>query len=444
MTVVSQEALEAAPVPRRARLSGVVAGLTAANVLSAAMGFVTGPLLARALGASGRGDLAAIQVPLVLIPGVLGFGIPAYAYRTVPRGEPVGKVLGSLGLPLLVCGVVTAACAVPAADALAGGRETVRTFLIVVFLSAPFLLLASLLQSCLSALERWRDVIAMTMVPFLVPCLATVALYIAGDLTVGTAAVATVAGSLLALIPGVRMMLRARPITVRRKLTRAGLRFGLRSWIGGLASIVNLRLDQFLMITFVAPRILGLYAVATTISGVPTLMTGALSPPLMTRIAAGERSLLPQAVRISLASTVLVNAAAAAVTPFALTLLFGRQFSGAVPMALLLLLATIPLSTAGVLSSGLQADGDPVVPTIGEGIALLITVGGLLAVLHRYGGIGAACVSLAAYSASFAFQLFMARRRLGQPISQFIVPTRADLAWAVARIRGVLHVSGQS
>jgi O-antigen/teichoic acid export membrane protein len=212
----------------------------------------------------------------------------------------------------------------------------------------------------------------------------------------------------------------------------------LKSWVGGLALIANLRLDQFLMITVVAPRELGLYAVATTISGASGLATGALSPPLMTRIAAGETNLLPQAVRIAVTVTVGLNLLLALVSPTLLSLLFGPAFSDATAMAIVLLAASVPYAGASVLSSGLQADAAPLIPSMGEGIALVITVVGLAVLLRPLGGLGAAIVSLAAYSASFLFQLVMTRRRTGVPLSAFLVPSRADALWARGVLTGVI------
>jgi len=420
----------ATPGRRRARLTGVVARLAATNVLGAAFGLVTGPLLARALGASGRGDLAAVLVPLALVPAVLGLGIPAYAYRELPRGRPVEEVLGSLGLPLLLIGLLAAAGAVPVADALAGGRAATRTFLIVGLLATPLALLGSLLASSLAALERWRAVVATSLIPFAGTFAAVVSLYALGDLTVATAAASTIAASLLALAPSLPLLVRMGKPAFRLPLARAGVAFGSKAWIGGLAQLANLRLDQLLMITVVAPRVLGLYAVATTISGASGLATGALSPPLMTRIARGETHLVPQAVRIVLVGTLVLNVALALATPLLLALLFGPEFRGAVPMAAVLLAAAVPFAGASVLSSALQADGAPLIPTAGEGIALVVTVGGLLLLLRPLGGVGAALVSLAAYGASFCFQLAMARRRLGVPLHAFLLPAREDARWA--------------
>jgi hypothetical protein len=55
---------------------------------------------------------------------------------------------------------------------------------------------------------------------------------------------------------------------------------------------------------------------------------------------------------------------------------------------------------------------------------------GLAALLRPLGGLGAAIVSLAAYSASFVFQLVMARRRVEAPLSAYLLPSRVDVRWA--------------
>jgi O-antigen/teichoic acid export membrane protein len=422
----------------RTRLSGVVAGLTVANVLGAASGFITGPLLARALGPTGRGDLAAITVPLVLAPGVLSLGIPAFAYRTLPRGRPIGQVLGSLGLPLILIGLVVAANAATLADGLADGRADVRTWLIVVFAATPLICFGSLLASSLAALSRWRNVVATNLIPFVVPMLGIAVLYIAGSLTVWTAAAVTVAGALLCLVPGLPLLAEGRPV-FRARLAREGIAFGLKSWLGGLARIANGRLDQFLMITAVAPRVLGLYAVAVTLAGASGLVGGALAPPLMARIGAGERHLTPNAVRILVGGTLCLNVILALAAPLLLSVLFGHEFEAAYPMAIILLAAQVPLNGAGILSSALQADGAPVIPSIAEAIGLVITVVGLALFLQRFGGVGAACVSLASYGATFLFELVFASRRLRIPLREFVVPTRADATWARHRLVDVLR-----
>ena len=55
---------------------------------------------------------------------------------------------------------------------------------------------------------------------------------------------------------------------------------------------------------------------------------------------------------------------------------------------------------------------------------------GLVTLLPTLQAMGAAIVSVAAYSASFAYQVVVARRRVGVPASEFLVPCREDFRWA--------------
>jgi O-antigen/teichoic acid export membrane protein len=264
-----------------------------------------------------------------------------------------------------------------------------------------------------------------------------VALYATHTLTVGSAAAVTIAGALLSLTPAIPLLMSLDGFSFRRPMARAGLDFGVKAWAGGLAQLANLRLDQFLMITVVTPRVLGLYAVATTLSGVPTLMSGALAQPLMTRVAAGNTVLMARAVRMTLAVSTVTGLAMGLVAPVLLTVLFGPGFRDAIPMAIILLVGGVPLCGAMVLSAALQAAGSPLIPSIGEGLALVITVVGLLLLLGPLGGIGASIVSVAAYSTSFLFQLTMAHRRTGVAVSEFLIPARDDVTWARSVLTGV-------
>src|SRR5262249_29443998 len=157
-------------------------------------------------------------------------------------------------------------------------------------------------------LERWRALMWTRAIAFGAPFVAIVVLYAAGRLTVATAGAFTIAGGLLTIVPSLGLLREAGAPRYTPQVARAGLAFGLKSWVGSLAQIGNARLGQLLMIPLVAPRELGLYAVATTLAGAPLLATGSVSPPLMTRISAGHVDLLPRALRITLAVSVLLGA----------------------------------------------------------------------------------------------------------------------------------------
>ena len=414
-------------------MRAVVGRLTAANAIAAASGLITAPLVARALGPGGRGDLAAIVVPLGLLPGILGLGVPAYLYRELPRGRPPAVVITSLAVPLTAVGALMAALAVPASRWIAGDRETVRLFLLVGFLLMPVSLVGRLLLPALASLERWRRVVAATIIPFAVSATAIVVLYAAGGLTVAAVAAASIAGGLLALAPGLRLLWEGGRPRFERRVARDGVAFGVKSWLGGIAFLLNARLDQFVMIGAVAPHELGLYAVAATLAGASSIVTSGILPPLMTRVGAGETALVAQTVRLTLAATAIFNALLALLTPLLLPLVFGADFHRAVAMTLVLLLANVFTAGCAVLSGGLQACGHPLIPSVAEGAALVMTLVGLLLLLGPLGGVGAATASTVAYATSFAIQL-TAARRLVPGGGRYVVPARRDLS-AVAQMQ---------
>lgn len=417
------------------RMVRVAGALAVVSVLTALASFVTGPLQARALGPSGRGDLAAIVVPLTLAPQILAFATGAFVAREAARGRSPGLLVGSVGAVMLAVGGLGAVAAVPLAHFFAGDRHVVQTFLTIGFALLPLSLVGGVVFALLGGLGRWRLLVVTRMVPFVTGLVGIVTLYAVGELTVASAAIVTLVGGLLALVPLLALRGVIHPIVARAAVAREGLAFGLRTWVGGLASLANARFDQLLMIRLVSPSELGFYAVAVTISGASLYATGGLGPPLGRRVAAGERHLAADAVRMTLGLAAALGAAVALATPFALPLLFGQAFSDAIDMTLVLLAASVPLAGATILGTILVSDGAPTIPSIGEGVALAVTVPGLIVLLPSLGGLGAALVSLAAYSLNFGVQLIMARGRLGGSWRSYLVPHAGDVRRAVNMIR---------
>src|SRR4051812_20788729 len=120
-----------AAAPQRQRQVRAFTSLTAVQFLQLASGMVTGPLLARALGAEGRGTLAAIAIPIGLVPFVAQLGTGAFAVNRVAQGDRPSRVFGSLALPLLVIGGVIALCSSVIAGGLANGRGGVEHYLTI-------------------------------------------------------------------------------------------------------------------------------------------------------------------------------------------------------------------------------------------------------------------------------------------------------------------------
>ena len=114
---------------------------------------------------------------------------------------------------------------------------------------------------------------------------------------------------------------------------------------------------------------------------------------------------------------------------------FGSEFADAVPMVVVLLLASIPLAGATVVATALNAGNDPAATMRAELTGLALTVPALVVLLPAGGGLVAAYISLAAYSVRLAMLLGSAVRVFGGRARDFIVPTRADLGWLSEQVR---------
>jgi O-antigen/teichoic acid export membrane protein len=195
------------------------------------------------------------------------------------------------------------------------------------------------------------------------------------------------------------------------KALRSLVNFGWKTQLGGIASYVNQRMDQLLLTLFVPPRDLGFYVVAVTVSmsigffpqaaGIVTLATGSNSAPDQAR----------RVIARSFAATFLVLAAGCGalyfVCPWLIPMAFGASFAPAVTACRILLPGSVALGLNQVLFNGARALDHPALPSYAEGFAVVITAVALYVLLPRYGYIGAAIASTAAYTGSLLFSLVL-------------------------------------
>jgi O-antigen/teichoic acid export membrane protein len=298
----------------------------------------------------------------------------------------------------------------------------------------PLSLFGQLLIAVNAGLQRWTALIVGQATGILIPSVGTVVLFVADALTLRSAAILTLAGGVLSVAP-VLPVLSVRKLRFVRLTVAAALSFGMRAWVGGLASLLNVRLDQLVMVTAVSSRELGLYVIAATLSSMSGTVADSVGGAVGPRIAQGELALAAVALRVGLWSTAIGNSFVAIAAPFAIPLLFGQDFAGALPMALVLLAAAVPLAGTHVLTRALVTADQPGWTSVGELVTLGVTVPGLLILLGPLGGLGAAIVSLVAYSSSFGILLARALRTFPAGLHEFLVPQRSDLRWAESTVR---------
>ena len=384
----------------------------------------TGILLARALGADARGQLAAALLWPSVVAAFGNFGMSdATTYYAAQRGVAERVLAGSVAAiwavqSVVLCGV--ALVVVPFALRHYGHATVAASRLYAANIPAY---LATAYAT--SLLQGWQRLSAFQAIRFLVVGLAAVGLGVsalAGHLTVLTAVTVYlgVYGACgLAATGIIAWRIRARP-NVSRTMMRKLLWYGVRSHTDSVASIFNQRLDQLLISIFLSPVQLGLYVVAATLSSLTGLIGSSMSLVAMPAVASlepGRARTVAAArfVRVALVATTLVTIPVIVLTPTLLTTLFGGSYAGVASVARVLLVAAIVFNLSRVVATTLKAVGRPLDAGIAEGVALGATAVSLGALLPLFGLMGAAVASLIAYTVSAGWMTRRAARALDRP-----------------------------
>jgi O-antigen/teichoic acid export membrane protein len=153
---------------------------------------------------------------------------------------------------------------------------------------------------------------------------------------------------------------------------------------------------------------------------------------------ASDEGVAAKATRLGLLAALGGSVVTAGVTLLLLPIVFTEAFAGAVPLTLLLLIASVFSSGSAILGPALAAADRPSAGSIAEVVSLVVTVPGLLILLPGMGATGAAVTTIAAYGVGFGVLLAAARRRFGTPVSTFVVPRLADAESIIRAIADVL------
>lgn len=366
-------------------------------------------VVARAGGPAGVGAYALLR----MLPGLVGVlavaGLPnALAYflaaprRDTPRLWPTITALGLAGAALGTVLWWTVAPEIQglffpddrsATIVLAGGTVATQLYLTVG-------------KTALQGLADRRGadlVIAAEELAFL-PCyLVTLLAGVSGTaaLVVGLAAADVVVGALA-------WRLVRKGSGERRLLGRPDLRlarevgwYGTRGQIGGVITLLNLRLDFAFLGAMAGPAVLGTYAVASKYAELLRLPGTALTWVCYPRLAGcpGDQAAARarRYLRPALLTVLVPVVPAFLLTGPVIPLLYGARFADAVPQARVLLAGMLLAGAAGVGSAYLFARGRPGANSLVLGAGLVVTVALDLLLIPAYSALGAAWASTVAY-----------------------------------------------
>ena len=215
-----------------------------------------------------------------------------------------------------------------------------------------------------------------------------------------------------------------------RRLGREVVAYGMRGQVGGVISLLNLRLDFAILGALAGPAVLGTYAVASKYAELLRLPGNALTwvyyPALagMSPADAAHRArrlMLPALVGVCVAAVPLFLAAGPV-----MTLLYGSDFGPAAAPARVLVIGMLLGGAAGVATGFLYGRGHPGLNSAALGLGLVVTAVLDLVLIPSFGALGAAVASTCAYLVGDGLLILLLMRHSRSSRSPH-APSLADL-----------------
>jgi O-antigen/teichoic acid export membrane protein len=411
---------------------------------------ISGVELARGLGLTGRGELAAAMLwPMVIGSiGTLGLeeSLTFHVAKARNRDE-VGRLLGSaLTLASIQATLFTgiALVAIPLVLSKHSSGTIVSGLIYTGFVSMN--MIGLVLNGTLNGLHRYGSYNAARLSIGITIVAAQTVLLAVGGFEVRALVIAMMGCYVCCLLFDIGMTWRARPgrLRVDRATMKQIFGYGARSATSNTSSFLNQRLDQLVISAFLTARQLGIYVVAVTFTLFTPLIgasIGVAALPNMARLKSREEQALlaRRLVSGALMASIIFSLPIIILAPLLIKLFFGSAFAVGVNITRVTAIASISFSTTRTLEGVLRGIGRPLDAGIAEVLGLAGTVVSLATLLPTLGLIGAAYASLLAYTVSGLWMATRIRGALGVPVRQLVTPDREGLAMLRARLRQMWH-----
>ncbi len=378
----------------------------------------TGIIVARALGPSGRGELAATLLVAQIAAWLFSMGSSeAISYFQARRPEDGPRLLSSwllITIPLALIGIALTELLLPVV--FAAQTDTAIDLARIYLLVIPIIAFQQIFSGMLLG---DHDFFYYNVTRFLYPALAA-AVYAACLLfdafSVEAALIANGAAMAVALAISAYRSLRRHGLgRPDRALLRHTFKYGVKAHAGSTAGLVNARLDLIVIPAFLTAASVGLYSIATNVTSIITTLTGTVA--LMALPIAAREQGAPRPILVTLQTALGVSLALAIplalLAPALLGVVYGSEFEEAATALRLLLPGAVLAAGVNVLVAGLLAANRPLTVSAASGLAAALTIGGLIVFLPIGGITAAAIVTSVVYVVEFSVMAELYRRAVG-------------------------------
>lgn len=403
------------------RFTQNVANTVAVQVLSLVLSMGNAAIIARLLGADGKG---VVQLAL-MIPAMLslflngGIGVANAHFIGKKRFDVASLTSNAVTFAILatMIGAIIVALLVMT-DALSSLIPGIPLGLFLLALSSlPLALLSGYFSTILQGLQNIRAINIIKLIVALLNLLFLGLFLYYLQFGISGAVYASLLSSLVNIIV-LAWYLRQHGAHFiprwNREVLQTTLQFGLRGYIGNVLQFFNYRLDVFIVNFFLGPSGVGIYSVSTKLAELVWYFPNAVSFVIFPKAAAASanemNNFTPRVFRVTLFISVLASIMIALIGRPLIRFIYSSEFSQAFLPLLVLLPGVILLGAARVLTNDIAGRGFPQYNSINSAMALIVTIGLDISLIPKFGILGASIASSIAYTLTFVMSLYFYRR----------------------------------
>ena len=416
------------------------------QIAMVAVGIVNGVIMARWLGASGRGTLQILMLMPIVLANFVKLGIPqASVYYMRRRGASAADVASnSIWIACVTGGLAVGVCWMWRDWLLARFLKQAPPELLLPSLCLiPFMLLQFYLLGVAQAQQRFREYNLRQIAPNVLSLFGLIVTLVVLHMGVAGAVWVQVAIQVLMTVWMVVRVHREAHLHLRwtGALARGMLAFGRKSYVQTLAATLHLRIDQFMCAYFLMPADVGLYAVAVNLGGLLDKIADAVGTVMFPRLAGlGDSEAHAATTRVCRHTLFVLALGAAGLALIApqLPRIYGRDYPGMVVPLLVLLPGMLPSGLYQLLTRYFTSRARQEVNIAAAGIAVVLNVALNWVLIPRYGILGAALANGVSYGTAAVVLLVAFVRESGLSVSETLVPRATEISDMVHRARGVV------
>ncbi|MDD5326964.1 MAG: flippase [Phycisphaerae bacterium] len=408
---------------------------------------VTAILTARYLGPEGKGQVALAMSTGMVLAQIFCLGFDQSAPYHIATGILTSKrVLGSWILAFVIACIFSYGVAYPLfARYLMNGvfAGVTKPMLFIGGLACPLYLLRLLVNSILHGHEEffkqsYHNILICT--GSIIGALSALVIFHLGPLGYVTTQIILGFASLAYGFFVLAQVIRGTPIFSLSDWFKM-FRYGYKATLSQIFSLIDLRLDIYVVNYFTDVSLVGVYTVAAALGNMFWILPDSIAVVLFPRTAAadqeGSRKLTSLLCRNTMWQTIIAGGLFLLISRQVIIFVFGARFSDASTALAFLMPGVVGQVVSRICFTDCSARGFPEKATYSSAITAFLTVALDIYLIPKYGIYGAAVASSIAYCTSGILGLYWHLKLSDNTLAALIIPRKTDLKYYLAAFQKI-------